>query len=128
MCLLIGRYTEQQIATEDIVVYKHLCLSNNYKSTRFVTSYYHYPVIIGKTYKSKIHIVKDDFHENYQISEGIHSFTSIEDCCIDIDDVQQQVIAECIIPKGSAYYVGRFNNCESIASDTIKYEKLIGPL
>lgn len=34
------------------------------------------------------------------------------------------VVTKCIIPKGSKYYIGEFNNTISYASDTLKYVQI----
>ena len=80
----------------------------------FETIYQDYPVKIGETYKSKLILNDDD------VRIGLHSYIKkpeFSDC---------YNIVECVIPKGSKYFIGDFKGIKnSIASDTLKYIKII---
>ena len=60
---------------------------------------------------------------------GLHSFELLDDCknnaFIEKIYAYKSVVVKCIIPKGSKYYKGKFNNYftvySSYASDKIKY-------
>lgn len=81
------------------------------------TPYRYYPIIIGKIYTSLL------LHNEYTctITKGLHSFTNQLDAQNDGDGV----VAKCIIPKGSAYYEGYFDNKKSYASNCIKYLEIV---
>ena len=83
------------------------------------TPYQRFPIEIGETYES-------DLIKRYgnQIYKGLHSFgnlnEAIEDAKLDCD-----IIVKCIIPKGSTYYIGKFNDKVSYASNKLKYLEII---
>ena len=85
-------------------------------SLKTVTSYRDFPIEIGKTYDSKL------IKNNKYIHEGLHSFKNL-------DDAKKfsfvKICAECIIPKGSEYYEGKFNKYDAYASDKLTYVKII---
>jgi len=115
-----------------------------------LTFYKNFMINIGKTYESLI--IKNS---DGNIEQGLHSYaelSNIIDYLIDyrfnetnvIEDINLVngdmidknskffkyvhdyiVIAECIIPKGSTYYVGDFMGSKSYASDCLKYIKII---
>lgn len=74
-------------------------------------------VEMGKTYQSVL--VRNKYFDGIQIEEGLHSYTSIP------RHDNQTVIAKCIIPKGSKYYLGKSGTLESIASDTLTYVEIV---
>ena len=80
-----------------------------------VTQYRNFPIEIGKTYDSKL-IKKDEY-----VSQGLHSFKNLDDA----KNFYITTYAECIIPKGSKYYEGKFGNYDSYASDKLTYVKLL---
>lgn len=82
----------------------------------YVTPYRHYKIKIGETYSSKL----DRRNKNREIRVGLHSFKYLEDI-----KRTHNIIAECIIPKGSKYYEGLFGGSMSFASDTLKYVRII---
>ena len=90
-------------------------------SSKLVTSYRKSPVKIGKTYTSEIERIDERFHDT--IEKALHSFEKKEDA---LDNVYssafaRDVIAKCIIPKGSTYYKGWFGGHASYASNKLKY-------
>lgn len=62
---------------------------------------------IGKTYKGKLE------NNKHRIDKGFHAYTKKN---------IESVNVKCIIPKGSEYYLGDYNE---IVSNCIKYEKLL---
>ena len=83
---------------------------------KIITPYRHFPIEVGKTYNSEL--IKRD---NY-IHQGLHSFKNL-------DDAKKfsvvKICAECIIPKGSEYYKGKFGDWDAYASDKLTYVKII---
>jgi len=73
---------------------------------------------INALYRSQIKKYNDT------IEEGLHSIQNLSD--VYSIRTPSSVIVECIIPKGSLYYVGTFRKCVSYASDALKYVKIIG--
>lgn len=76
-------------------------------------------VEIGKTYKSNL------TKRRSEVNEGLHSFKLLSELKNYLGTRRTCVIVKCIIPKGSNYYVGKFYDCESYASDTLEYNELI---
>jgi hypothetical protein len=73
------------------------------------TPYRNFAVEEGEIYNSVLRKVYDS------IEEGLHTFKS---------KPTSSIWAECIIPKGSKYYVGEFSIEVSYVSDTLKYIKI----
>lgn len=126
MCLDLKYFAKKEIATEDIVVYKHLNrvykLTEPYNTseTIFKTPFMDKTVELGKTYESKL---KTEFQ--YPLKRvckiGLHSFKYKSmrlECWGDL-------ICKCIIPKGSSYYIGKFWGDESYASDKLTYIEIL---
>ena len=88
------------------------------------TPYRLYPIKIGNTYTSNL-ILEGNIGYKY-VKVGLHSFVNKRDAII--DGRGNGHIVECIIPKGSEYYVGvfdRYNYYPAYASTCIKYVKLL---
>ena len=118
MCLIINPVNVALEAETDIVCWKFLEIVN-YKKGKFKTPYKNFPVKIGKTYTSKL--VK----EGKEVNVGIHSFVKIEDA-LDYQNGYGRVVAKCIIPKGSMYFLGAYDlTDDSYASDKLKYVCLV---
>lgn len=84
----------------------------------FLTYYREASVKIGNTYISDL-IVDED---GVSIHKGLHSFVNMPD----IKDFIKGTCVQCVIPKGSKYYIGRFDGEKlSYAADTLKYVKVI---
>ena len=81
---------------------------------KIATPYKYFPIEIGKTYDSEL-IKKDGF-----VHEGLHSYKNLDDSKQDIG-----IYVECIIPKGSKYYEGKFVDDDAYASDKLTYVKFI---
>lgn len=84
-------------------------------SLKTVTPYRDFIVEIGKTYNSEF--VKYD----ESIHEGLHSYKNLEDA----KNNYNGIYVECIIPKGSKYYEGKFIDYDAYASDKLTYVKFI---
>ena len=117
MCLDIKPGSKPEIALTDIIVYKHVIATRDPKV--FQTSYHHSDVELGVTYKSEI-----DTNTDYSIEKALHSYLELETADYQAKDYSQ-VLIECIIPKGSTYYIGIFYDQPSIASNTLIYVKVI---
>lgn len=84
---------------------------------KIATPYRNFLVEIGETYDSELIKSNDDY-----IHEGLHSFKNSNDAKI----YNSGIYVECIIPKGSKYYEGKFNINDAYASDKLTYVKTIG--
>ena len=82
---------------------------------KIVTPYRFFPIKIGKTYDS-ILIKKDEY-----VHQGLHSYKNLDEA----KKSHAKIYAECIIPKGSTYYEGKFIDYDSYASDKLTYVKFI---
>jgi len=131
------------IAEKDITVYK---VVENLKVIDLLffkiitarTIYRRSKIRLGKTYKSELEYYTNIFKRNGTVEEGLHSFVNLKDCyyivpnicSYNITDSQTTYFAfyfiiECIIPKGSEYYVGVFDTIPSIASSKLKYVRIV---
>jgi hypothetical protein len=112
-----------KIAKRDIVCYKLVVRGND----GIVTYYQHSPICIGDTYHSEIEY-SAEFHV---IEKALHSFRKKEDAVkrMKCDTYLVPTVIECIIPKGSTYYTGKYISAigwlDSYASDCIKYIKIL---
>jgi len=70
-------------------------------------------VVIGEEYTSELILQKSI------VNIGLHSYVKKPNLNL------EYILVECIIPKGSKYFVGNFEGKKSIASDTLKYVKII---
>lgn len=124
MCLYT-KQTKPKIAEEDIICYKFYI---RYIGGLTVSPYIGIiaPKIgaitnteLGKPYRP------DNNHTYYgfkRVYEGFHSFKILEDVKSVVNKWKSKfnlVIFKCIIPKGSLYYLGKFNKYESYCSDKI---------
>ena len=83
---------------------------------KMATLYRNFPIEIGKTYHSKL------TKKNKYIHQGLHSFKNLDDAK---NFSVVKICAECIIPKGSKYYEGKFSDWDAYASDKLTYVKII---
>ena len=82
---------------------------------KIVTPYKVFPIEVGKTYDSKL-IKKGEY-----VHQGLHSYKNLDEA----KNSHAKLYAECIIPKGSTYYEGKFIDYDSYASDKLTYVKII---
>ena len=82
---------------------------------KIATPYRWFPIEIGKTYDSEL-IKKDEY-----VHEGLHSYKNLDHA----KNYYVKFYAECIIPKGSKYYEGKFVDNDAYASDKLTYVKII---
>ena len=82
---------------------------------KMVTPYRNFPIEIGKTYDSELIKMDEDIYE------GLHSFKNLDDA----KSSYVQIYAECIIPKGSKYYEGKFADVDAYASDKLTYVQIL---
>ena len=115
MCLEL-KSKRSFVATKDKVVYKHVI---SFHDNKFLTSFIKTLVGMGKTYESKI-----SFNRYKQIEEGLHSYPNLSDAEQEAQHFNE-VLVKCVIPAGSTYYSGTFDGRKSIASNKLKYIKVI---
>jgi len=139
MCLDLNYYQIfPKTASKDIICYKYLVnadavrMKNFYirkskESDLYLTPYKLAPIEIGNTYTSKLKIETEG--AKFVINIGLHSFASFESLkysirisCYNTSEIIQ---VQCIIPKGSRYYVGKFAGEISYASNKLIYLKII---
>ena len=82
---------------------------------KLATPYRWFPIEIGKTYDSELIKMDEDIYE------GLHSYKNSEDA----KKSYNGIYVECIIPKGSKYYEGKFVDDDAYASDKLTYVKFI---
>ena len=82
---------------------------------KIATPYRNFLIEIGKTYDSEL-IKKDEY-----VHEGLHSYKNLDHA----KNYYVKFYAECIIPKGSKYYEGKFVDNDAYASDKLTYVKFI---
>jgi hypothetical protein len=115
---LIDRHVKS-IKVDGVEVIKDGYLLDNAKVLSFSTPYRNVEIKIGEIYKSKL--IKYDS----LIDEGIHSFKNLKDANYFASFDEKRIVAKCIIPKGSEYYVGKYGDYVSYASDTLKYAEIL---
>ena len=122
MCLYIKKYSRIRVANKDIKCLKFVYTDYNGELT---TPFQRVKVELGKTYHSDIVIKKGRWDDSERlINIGLHSLMKVEDC----HSVTRRIsaynykIINCIIPKGSKYITGMFDELwKSYVSDTIIY-------
>lgn len=114
MCLEIKHNAKKMTARKDIVVYKILL---KWRDGTLRTPFRNCVINIGEQKESYL------LKEENEITIGLHSFKSYN--LISDKDGHWGRVAKCIIPKGSKYYVGKFDGRISYASDKIKYIKIV---
>ena len=118
--MLCGSYTQNKYGyihswVLDNTVTSIIINNKEVVDLKIATPYRNFPIEIGKTYNSKL-IKKDEY-----VHEGLHSYKNL-------DHAKKYYIkfyAECIIPKGSEYYEGKFVDEDAYASDKLTYVKII---
>ena len=78
------------------------------------TFYQDFKVEIGETYTSDLEKIDST------IEKGLHSFKTMKGA-----KSHSNIVAKCIIPKGSKYYIGEFTCETSYASDRLTYIEII---
>jgi len=137
MCQTNKEKMVRQIAKEDIVCYKIVIEDGN----NLYTLYQRMEVELGKHYKDKYKITQfyNCWHNVWKIEEGgFHSYRNKKWAevifrCSTTDWFSQLLhknlkLVECIIPKGTAYYEGYFDNDineETYVSKEIVYKQII---
>lgn len=117
MCL-VADHIIPYIAEQDIICYKLYILIND----KYVSPYLKCDMpSINELITTKLQ-KPGKFH----IKEGFHSFAYLEDAEFEVEWLRNThnynniCIAKCIIPKGSKYYTGKFDEDYSYCSDSIK--------
>jgi hypothetical protein len=110
----------KSIKVDGVEIIKDGCVLDNAKVLTFLTPYQNVEIKIGETHKSEL------IKYGPSIEEGIHSFKSLKAANYFASFEEKKIIAKCIIPKGSEYYIGEYDKgYVSYASDTLKYIKVL---
>jgi hypothetical protein len=109
----------KSIKVDGVEIIKNGRVLDSFKDSTILTPYQNVEIKIGETYKSKL--IKNDS----LIEDGIHSFKSLKVAKRLASFDENKFVAKCIIPKGSEYYIGNFNDYVSYASDTLKYVEVL---
>jgi hypothetical protein len=109
----------KSIKVDGVEIIKDGCVLDNAEILAILTPYRDVEIKIGETYKSKL------IKYYSLIDEGIHSFENLEDAKFLVSFDKNRFVAKCIIPKGSEYYVGKYDGYVSYASDTLKYVEIL---
>lgn len=116
MCLRINKHQESEITENDITCYKRL--EYNKHCNAYITPYMGFRVILGKTYKAELRVnTYNRFHDS--VNDGIHSYAHKEDAMN--EKCRDEVVVKCVIPKGSSYFFGGYNDFEGYASNQLTY-------
>lgn len=83
----------------------------------YETIYRNLIVKIGNEYTSRL-ILKND-ENGSEVNIGLHSYIKKPIF------KKGNILVECIIPKGSKYFIGEFDETDSIASDRLRYVKIL---
>lgn len=101
------------------------------QSGKYLTPHKHDIVEIGVTYNSCITTqARKFFYTNLDkldlsISEAIHSYVNLGDCRRAAAFSEKLCVVKCIIPKNSAFYVGKYGESDGYASSSIKYVEVL---
>lgn len=116
MCLYT-KQTKPKIAEEDIICYKfYIRLFGGLIVSPYIG------IIAPKIGAITNTELGKPYGPKKRVDEGFHSFKILEDVKSVINKWKSKfdlVIFKCIIPKGSLYYLGKFNKYESYCSDKI---------
>lgn len=117
MCLKIKRLSWCHVALHDIVCYKPVKYRRgNFTTREIITPVRGEPVAIGKTYKSKLD------RQKITVERGLHSYANMNNA---IAYSYGNPVVMCIIPIGSKYYKGTYNDMSSYASSELRYVKFV---
>lgn len=114
MCLRVKRFSRIKKAKKDITVYKFASKDDNYYRTPFMYDLINTNILLKIDEKIK----KIKRRNSFIVEEGFHSFESYEDVR------SYKYVFTCVIPKGSYYITGTYNNKKSIVSNQLIYKKL----
>jgi hypothetical protein len=101
------------------------------KGFTLVTMYREVVIELGEIYTSNLEVLlpsQESYRRTKDIEIGLHSYVNKLTALYYSKAYLNLYMVKCIIPKGSTYYEGTFNDYPSIASDTLRYGKrLIKP-
>ena len=123
MCL-VTRLVKAIKASKDIICYK-VYIPSGINDT-FVPPYRGYKMPkLGKRvqteFNNKVDITSRLYNGESYVELGFHSYKNLED----IETLQEAIIVECTIPKGTKYYKGLYGTVESYCSECIILNKVI---
>lgn len=143
MCLIIQKGQQLLRAEKDITVYKSMSRQTHHarKENIIYSVFQYHAYVIGKLYETTITIedsicasdwlegkkrdafVKAKGRDSIEgVKKGFHSAFSMQRC-LDSDREPGEIIVECIVPKGSLYYVGIDE--ELLASNAIIIKRIV---
>lgn len=103
-----------QVAKTDIIVYKRLKI-DTWNKDKLITPYYNYRMEPGFHYYQTENENKFSFFINMyrrlNVEQGLHSFTTLSNERMGLNNCN--FLFKAIIPKGSLYLVGEFNETVS---------------
>jgi len=119
MCLLSDSKSEIKIAEKDMVMYK--CLDEKEEGKYFAPIQHYFEYVLGQSYQ-----LEDPLTES---GPGFYGYMDEESIIRDFAIFDKNdVIVKFIIPKGSFYYTGTFNQVQNkaIVSSAIIFDSIIG--
>lgn len=131
MCVYI-KDKQTKILKEDTVVYKVVQVHNYRLLPKYRKSYtgniQEYNV--GSDYEQKLNISSTTYNDHYHgklylTKEGIYSYDSIGQAKNSMNRYDNNVVIECIIPKGSNYFKGVGPDESIFVSDRIKVVRVV---
>ena len=145
MCLVITKFNKLKVAKEDIKCYKILFKSSLLPDL-LMAPYQNFNYKLGETYFTNMSVTYncdtfglsffryiiynlfDIFLNVKGVNQGFHSFVNLKNAINERNadvDYKRLVVCECIIPKGTKYYKGKYLHYDGYASDSIKINKII---
>lgn len=126
MCL-VTRLVKAIKASKNIICYK-VYIPSGINDT-FVSPYRGYKMPkLGKRiqteFNNKVDITSRLYNGESYVELGFHSYKNLENI-IERQPIQEVIIVECTIPKGTKYYKGLYGTVESYCSECIILNKVI---
>lgn len=111
-----------QVAEEDIICYKHIIrVSENLRekvSAHYVTSYRHVRLEFNTLITSELLLI------NGSVFDGLHAYVH-ESSARKEARHYGEVLVQCMIPKGSKYYLGISAGYHSIVANQLVYQRIL---
>ncbi len=120
MCLILHRFSRRRIASKDITCYKVIRRRGGSFYGWYQLAHEH---VFGELQETTLDY--PDYHKHmkgkgilqhmfgvFYINRGFHSFTSIKELKKYVDNMwaSNPIFVECVIPKGSEYYIGKWDD------------------
>lgn len=146
MCLVITKFNKLKVAQEDIKCYKILYKSHTIPNL-LIAQYQTFGYRLGETYHTNMSVSYDcstyglsffrhmfydlfnSFLDVKGVNQGFHSYVKLKNAIEERNSnapfKEDMVICECIIPKGTKYYKGKYLCYNGYVSDSIKINQII---